>query len=127
MNPCPLCAVPSDRIFIDTPHAVAGAAEEPVVEGHVVIVPKEHAPSIHALPIASQKAVWSLVSDVRARLRTGLVPKGGFAIGFADGLTAAEPVAHTVIHVVPLQGANGAVTLLECSEWIHDDSAMVGA
>jgi len=36
-------------------NAVAMAADEPVAEGHTVIVPKEHAPSIHALPVATQK------------------------------------------------------------------------
>jgi histidine triad (HIT) family protein len=123
---CSLCAVPASRIWIDTEHAVAMAADEPVAEGHTLIVPREHAPSIHALPIATQKAIWSLVSDVRARLLTGLVPEGGFAIGFEDGLTADRPVAHTVVHVVPLRSSEGTITLPLCSEWIHDDGVAVG-
>ena len=102
------------------------AADEPVAEGHIMIVPKEHAPSIHALDRDCHKAVWALVADVRARLRTALVPEGGFAIGFEDGLTADKPVSHTVIHVVPLRAATGTITLPECSEWIRDDGVGVG-
>jgi diadenosine tetraphosphate (Ap4A) HIT family hydrolase len=52
-------------------------ADEPAAEGHIVVVPKEHVPTIHALPIAAQTSVWALVSDVRGRLRTGLVPDAG--------------------------------------------------
>ena len=44
---------------------------------------------------------------------------GGFAIGLVDGLTAAEPVPHTVIHVVPRR-AGDRVVLPACSEWITD-------
>jgi diadenosine tetraphosphate (Ap4A) HIT family hydrolase len=81
--------------------AIACAADVPATEGRIVVVPKEHVPSIHALPIAAQKGVWALVSHVWGRLRTGLVPDCGFSIGFLDGLTSAKPVPHTVIHVVP--------------------------
>ena len=110
MDPCPFCSIPADRIWIESEHAIAFAANAPTAEGHTVVVPKEHVPSIHALPIAAQKRVWALVAEVRGRLRTGLVPDGGFAIGFVDGLSAAEPVPHTVIHVVPpLQPDGGAV------------------
>ena len=58
------------------------------------------------------------MSDLCARLLTGLLPEGGFAIGFEDGLTADRPVAHTVIHVLPLRAADGTVALPDCSEWM---------
>jgi hypothetical protein len=35
---------------------------------------------------------------------TGLVPVWGVGIGFVDGLTAATPVPHAVIYVVPRRG-----------------------
>ena len=82
-----------------------------------------HVPSIHALPIAAQKGVWALVGEVRSRLRTGMVPDGGFSIGFVDGLTAAEPVPHTVIRIVPRR-AWDRVALPGCSEWINDDGVL---
>jgi diadenosine tetraphosphate (Ap4A) HIT family hydrolase len=53
-------------------------------EGRIVVVPKEHVPSVHALPMAVQGEVRALLSNVRGRLRTGMVPDGGFSLGF-DG------------------------------------------
>lgn len=66
--------------------------------------------------------MWALVSEVRGRLRTGLVPDAGFSIGFVDGLTA-EPAPHTVIHIVPRR-AGEQIALPECTEWISDDGLL---
>jgi hypothetical protein len=81
--------------------------------------------SIHALPIPVQKEIWSLLSEVRDRLRTGLVSDEGFSIGFVDALSAAEPVDHAVIHIIRYSGDR--VGLPECSEWISDDGLRPGA
>jgi diadenosine tetraphosphate (Ap4A) HIT family hydrolase len=61
-----------------------------------------------------------MVSDVRGRLCTALVPDDGFSFGFEDGLTAADSVPHAVIHVIPRR-AGDQVALPACSEWAHDD------
>jgi histidine triad (HIT) family protein len=114
-----LCSIPAARIWIDSEYAIAVAADAPVADGHIVVTPKEHVPTIHALPIAGQRAMWALVSEVRRRLRTGLAPAAGFAIGIDDGLTAPDAVAHTIVHVIPRR-ADDAGTLPSCSEWIDD-------
>ena len=56
-------------------------------------------------------------------LCTGLVPEDGFSIGLVDGLTAAEPVPHTVIQVLPRRVGN-RVALPECGEWVDDDGVL---
>ena len=63
------------------------------------------------------------MSEVRGRLHTGLVPDGGFSIGLEDGLTAAVPVPHMVIHIVPRR-ARHDVALPECGEWISDEGVL---
>jgi histidine triad (HIT) family protein len=123
VSPCPFCSIPANCIWSESEHAIAFSADAPAAEGHIVVVPKEHVPSIHALPMTAQNGVWALVAEVRGRLRTGLVPDDGFAIGFVDGLMAAEPVPHTVIHVVPRR-AGDRVALPECDEWISDDGLL---
>jgi hypothetical protein len=40
VDPCPFCSEPADRIWINSEHAIALAAEEPAAEGHIVVVPK---------------------------------------------------------------------------------------
>ena len=68
VDPCPFCSIPAERIWIESEHAIAFGADAPAAEGHIVVVPKEHVPSIHALPMAAQKGVWALVSE-RSLLR----------------------------------------------------------
>jgi hypothetical protein len=40
-----------------------------------------------------------------------------------DGLTTAESVPHTVIHVIPRRAGEN-VALPECGEWIGDDGVL---
>lgn len=119
---CPYCTVPA-AARIHSEHAVAFAADPPAGDGHITIVPKTHIPSVRALPMASQQGAWTLVSELCGRLRPGVVPHGVFSIGFLDGLTAAVPVPHTVIHIVPRRAGQNVV-LPECGEWIADDGAV---
>jgi diadenosine tetraphosphate (Ap4A) HIT family hydrolase len=88
-----------------------------------LVVPKAHVASIHALPIDVQKEIWALLSEVRDRLRTGLLPDAGFSIGFVDALSAAEPVDHAVIHIIPRRKGD-RVSLPNCGEWISDDGLL---
>jgi histidine triad (HIT) family protein len=122
VDPCPYCTISASRIWIESEHAIAFAADAPAAEGHIIVVPKEHVPSIHALPMVAQKGVWALVAAVRDRLRTGFVPDEGFSIGFVDGLTAA-PAPHAAIHIVPRR-AGDQIALPECTEWISDDGLL---
>lgn len=58
VSPCIYCSVQgSDRVWVEAEHAVALAADVPAAEGHMIVVPREHAGSIHALPIAARKNV----------------------------------------------------------------------
>jgi hypothetical protein len=82
-------------------------------EGHIIVDPKEHVPSVHALMMAVQRGVWSLLTGARGRLRRGVVPDGGFSIGFDSA------GSHAVIHLVPRR-AGDRVELPECGEWIAD-------
>ena len=60
---------------------MAFAADPPATDGHILVVPKEHVASIHALPIAAQKEIWSLLSEVPDRLRTGQAHSNDFSRG----------------------------------------------
>jgi diadenosine tetraphosphate (Ap4A) HIT family hydrolase len=100
VDPCPFCAIQSDRIWIETDHAIALPDAFPVVDGHTLVVPRKHVASIYQLPRSEQTAVWELVSEVRERLLTGLKPDG-FNIGFNDGLAAGQTVQHAHVHVIP--------------------------
>lgn len=113
---CPYCFIPAGSIWIESEHAIAFAPDAPAAEGHVVVAPKAHVSSVHALSMTAQKDIWKLVSEVRGRLRTGLVPDGGFSIGFE------RAGAHALVHVVPRRTGHG-VTLPECV-WVADDGVL---
>jgi diadenosine tetraphosphate (Ap4A) HIT family hydrolase len=113
---CSYCNLPAARVWIESEHAIAFAADESATEGHIIVAPKAHVSSIHALPIAAQRDIWKLVSEVRGRLRTGMMPDGGFSIGFDE---AGE---HAVVHVVPRRAGDG-VELPE-AVWVEDAGVM---
>ena len=113
----------TNRPWMDAEHAIALAADATATDGHTLVVPKAHVASIHALPVVAQKEIWSLLSEVRDRLRTGLMSDAGFSIGFVDALSAAEPVDHAVLHIIPRRKGD-RILLPECSEWISDDGIL---
>ena len=45
-------------VWIESEHAVAFAGNAPAAEGHIVVVPREHVPSIPALPIVAPSDSW---------------------------------------------------------------------
>ena len=52
---------------------------------HIVVAPRKHVSSTYDLSDAEQNALWVLVSELRSRLLTGLMPDA-FSIGFNDTL-----------------------------------------
>jgi diadenosine tetraphosphate (Ap4A) HIT family hydrolase len=103
---CPYFTRVPARIWIESEHAFAFAADAPAAEGHILVAPKVHVPRIDALPMAVRKDLWKLVCNVRGRLSAGMMPDGGLSIGFDE---TAEPAA---IHVVPrrVEGWRGVAT-----------------
>jgi diadenosine tetraphosphate (Ap4A) HIT family hydrolase len=119
LGTCPFCSITPDRIWIENEHAIAFADAEPVADGHMLVAPRKHVRTIHALTIDEQRAVWALVGEVRGRLLTGRKPDG-FAIGFVDGLATGQADVHAHVHVVPRRNGD----LLEPREgiqWVTDD------
>ena len=97
---CPFCALPADRIWIETEHAIALPDAFPVVDGHMLVVPRKRVASIYQLQRPEQTAIWELVSEMRQRLLTGL-KTDGFNVGLNDGLAAGQTVQHAHVHVIP--------------------------
>ena len=97
-------------LWIESEHAVAFAADPPAVEGHIMVVPKQHISSIHVLPMAAQQGCgpWYL------RHADGCAP-GSCRTVVWMGLRRRYRYPHTVIHVVPRRTGDrvellGAVT-----------------
>jgi diadenosine tetraphosphate (Ap4A) HIT family hydrolase len=72
----------------------------PVVEGHMLVVPRRHVASLFDLSDEEQAAVWKLVAQVRGKLASEL-KADGFTIGVNDGPAAGQTVLHAHVHVIP--------------------------
>jgi diadenosine tetraphosphate (Ap4A) HIT family hydrolase len=97
---CPFCNIERSRILLESEQAIAVPDAFPVADGHMLVVPRPHVGSIYELTTSEQRAVWSLVGQVREHLLTGLRPHG-FNIGFNEGVAAGQTVEHAHIHVIP--------------------------
>ena len=83
-------------------HAAALRDGFPVSDGHTLVLPRRHVQSVFELAGEEQQEVWSLVAEVRDRLRStlGSVPDG-FNVGPNDGVQAGQTVMHAHVHVIP--------------------------
>jgi diadenosine tetraphosphate (Ap4A) HIT family hydrolase len=93
---CPICSLARARNWIENEHAIAFAPADPIADGHMVIAPRKHVATVHALAADEQPAVWKLAGEVRNRLLIGLKPDS-----FDIGLVEHEAVEHDHIHIVP--------------------------
>lgn len=99
-RPCPFCGLGDQAIWLSNDHALAFRDKFPVSGGHTLVIPRRHVASLFDLPPEEQRAAWSLVAEVRDRLRRDLRPDG-FNIGLNDGAAAGQTVPHAHIHVIP--------------------------
>jgi diadenosine tetraphosphate (Ap4A) HIT family hydrolase len=97
---CPFCHLEKSRITLDNDYAVAFPDAYPVVEGHMLVVPKRHVASLFDLSDEEQAALWRLVALVRGKLLSELRPDG-FNVGVNDGPAAGQTVLHAHVHVIP--------------------------
>ena len=104
---CPFCRLEANRIRLENEFAVAIPDGFAVTEGHTLVLPKRHVPSLFDLPEGEQAAVWLLVSQVRASLMNEMNPDG-FNVGLNDGPAAGQTVMHAHVHVIPRRAGDVA-------------------
>jgi diadenosine tetraphosphate (Ap4A) HIT family hydrolase len=97
---CPFCAVRADRIIAESEAAIAILDAYPVSEGHTLVLPRRHVRTIYDLSAPDQTGLWQLVGQVRAKLLEQYRPEG-FNVGFNDGLSAGQTIAHAHIQFIP--------------------------
>lgn len=80
---------------------------QPVTTGHVLVVPKEHRPSLADVGEALGTAVFRAGQRVAAALRASDVPCEGINLFLADGEAAFQEVFHLHLHVFPRTTGDG--------------------
>ena len=67
LEPCPFCNIDQSRIRLENEYAIAFFYAHPVNDGHILVVPRQHASTIHDLEIAEQ--------EIRPRIEREVLPR----------------------------------------------------
>ena len=110
MPDCIFCEILAGRIAAEvvheTPGAVAFLDVFPAARGHVLVVPRVHAPTMLDLDSASVGDLFLAVKDVQSKVQRALEPVG-MNVGWNHGLAAGQHVLHLHVHVIPRFEAGG--------------------
>ena len=84
--------------------AVAFLDARPVFNGHVLVVPRAHVPTLLDLPAADVGPLFTAVQRAAASVERGLEADGTFV---AANNKVSQSVAHLHVHVVPRRRKDG--------------------
>ncbi|MFT4250837.1 MAG: HIT family protein [Candidatus Woesearchaeota archaeon] len=101
---CPFCKIiageiPSQKVYEDE-HAIAIMDINPLKEGHVLVLPKEHYPVMALLPPPLFEHMADLLSQMSKHLREAMLAKH-INIFVANGAVAGQQAGHFMIHLIP--------------------------
>ncbi len=103
--------IPSVKIYEDD-RVLAFMDINPLNDGHILIIPKAHAATIHEISDADFLAVMSATHKLAAAVQKTLAPEG-INILQLNGEAANQVVPHLHVHIVPRWSGDG----LTVSQW----------
>jgi histidine triad (HIT) family protein len=78
----------------------------PANDGHCLVIPKSHFPTVFDMPPQAFAAVASAVAKVARAVNEVLQP-GGVSLVQANGVVAGQTVLHVHVHVLPRRAGDG--------------------
>lgn len=103
--PCPFCTIVAGRAPAEIVHewsdAIAIVPLNPIVEGHVLVIPREHVTDFAADPVVSAHAAY------RAAELAGDLAAGAMNLITSRGSAATQTVFHLHLHLVPRTAGDG--------------------
>ena len=104
MSDCIFCEIVAGRMAAEVVHEAPGAVAFldvfPAARGHVLVVPRVHAPTMLDLDGAVVGELFLAVKEVQAKVQRALQPVG-MNVGWNHGLAAGQHVHHLHVHVIP--------------------------
>ncbi|WP_129841148.1 HIT domain-containing protein [Streptomyces sp. RFCAC02] len=102
---CVFCAIAEGRAEASIVHedetAVAFMDLRPVTPGHLLVIPRAHAPALDDPDDRSADAVWTIGRRLARALRDSTLRCEGINFFVADGEAAFQEVFHFHLHVFP--------------------------
>lgn len=105
MVACPFCLIvrgegPDAIVVMEDEAAIVISPLSPATRGHLLVIPKVHAPRLWELPADAAAAVMNTVTRVAGAAHRSLQPAGVNIIQ-SNGAAATQTVDHVHVHVVP--------------------------
>ena len=105
LDTCVFCELVARKLPIsvigETEDVLAFMDIQPVNPGHVLIIPKRHAPYLDDLDSRLDGDIFAIGMRVAAALRTCGVLCEGVNLFLADGEATGQKVFHAHLHVIP--------------------------
>lgn len=79
----------------------------PLATGHVLVIPRAHAPYLADLDPAAGGHMFGVAQQMAAALRRSGLPCDGINLFLADGAAAFQEVFHAHLHVIPRTASDG--------------------
>lgn len=95
------------EIVAENDRALAFLDVMPLRDGHVLVVPREHAARVEDMTEESAAGVFSLARELVGPVRAAF-EAGGTTIGVNDGEVTGQTVPHVHVHIVPRFAGDGA-------------------
>jgi len=92
---CPFCSVDESRIAFSNDCVIAIWDGFPVSPGHLLIIPRRHAPTWANLSSSEKAATWSAI-DQGQRLISERFQPDGFNVGFNEALQQVKPSSTSI-------------------------------
>ena len=106
--PCLFCRIVAGQVpsyvVLDEPLVSGFLDTRPVFKGHVLVVPKQHVPTLVELPQALRDPLLAAAQRVAAAVVDGLGAQGSFV---AMNNVVSQSVPHLHVHVVPRTKGDG--------------------
>lgn len=103
MSDCPFCArIAAAEYDFSDEHAVAFEPLNPVTEGHLLVVPREHVANAGAHPLAASRTM-----ALAAQIAGALEWADSYNLITSAGAAATQTVPHLHIHLVPRRPGDG--------------------
>jgi histidine triad (HIT) family protein len=110
MDSCLFCRIVAKGLPAEVVYESAGAVAfldtHPVARGHVLVVPREHAPTLLDLDDGAVGDLFLAVKAVQRKVLHALQPLA-FNVGWNHGRAAGQHVFHLHVHVLPRYADGG--------------------
>jgi diadenosine tetraphosphate (Ap4A) HIT family hydrolase/5-methylcytosine-specific restriction endonuclease McrA len=98
---CVFCDMPQERVIAYCELCYAVWDKYPVTPGHLLVIPKRHAPEYFELGRPELNAVHFLLEQLKRQVQESDRTVKGFNVGINCGPAAGQSVRHCHVHLIP--------------------------